>query len=74
MLWKSYKKAIKALTFGFLISAVFFLFIPFIPSFFGLPNVLESKFWMLYLYTVSTLAGIYFIKDQEQYIKIHNDH
>ncbi len=71
ILMKNVIKAIKTIIIGFLIAVVFFLLLPVALNIIGLPDILNSKFFIIYFYIVSTLSGVYIIKEQEKYIKQH---
>lgn len=69
MLWKNFSKAIKTLILVLLASFVFFIAIPLVLITLGLPDIFESKFFIFYFYTISTIISIFLIKGQQDYIK-----
>ncbi len=70
ILWKDVNKAGRTLLLGFGIGAVFYLFVPFLLTLlFKVPNVLETRYSLVYFYLVSIPASIYFIKEQQRYFR-----
>lgn len=69
LLMKRVKKAIHTIILGVLSSAIFFLIIPQIVSMLVKSNMLEEKIFLPYFYFVSTIIGVYIIREQQIYIR-----
>lgn len=67
---KDLKKTIQTISIGFTVSVIFYLFLPLLMQ--GLFNgldILGLKYSIFYFYLVSIPASIYFIREQERYLK-----
>ncbi len=67
-LMKNIRKAVYTLAIGVLSSVIFFLIIPFVSSTLFNSKLFESRFLLIYFYFISTVIGIYIIRDQKLYI------
>ncbi len=67
--WRNVNKAAITIIKGLLICIVFYLLLPaLISAIFKVPNILDTNYFLLYLYLISIPSSIYFIKDQENYL------
>ena len=67
-LMKNVRKAIYTITLGFLTSIIFFLIIPLVSSILFNSRLFEGGFLLIYFYSISTIVGIYIIREQQAYI------
>lgn len=65
---KDLKEAIKTMLVTFLISSIFYIGVPIIMSILKLDSILNSWYYLLYFYIISTIFGIYLIKKQQRYL------
>lgn len=67
-LWGNTSKSIKTILTGVIISVIFLIFIPFVVYMSQIRAIFEGIFWYIYFYSISTIAGIYFINEQNKYL------
>lgn len=66
---KDIKEVFKTIVMIFFVQLVFFTAVPIIISHLNLGNILDSLYWLLYVYVIGTIFGIYLIKKQQKYLE-----